>query len=719
MTDEDKPRLHTDRRLRILAGVVLAYGLLYWVPGSPLPDRLPWGVLVQGLVFGTSYALQAMGLILIFRTTRIVNFGYAAMGAMPAALGISLFMEHDFGWVPAIILSVAWGALVGAAVDVLVIRRFSRASRLVLTVATIGLGQVLAAMALITTTALGGRAIIGNIATPFDGSVFVRPYPVRGDHILLLVVAPLALAALGWFLLRTPAGMAVRGAAENEDRALLLGIPVRRLQTIVWAVAGALSTLTYITRAPFTGVIPDALAGQTGILPGLAAAVIARFRSLPMALAGGIGLGIIEWSIRWNIRAESIFDVTFLVVIIVALLFQRGSISRADAASDGGWDVASVVRPVPEALRRLPEVRVPRAIILGLVALAAIVIPAGASPSSLVLMAFAVVWAIVAVSLVVLTGWGGNISLGQFGVVGISAMAAGNVIGRWNLDVFAALIAATVTGAVVAGVIGVPALRIRGMYLAVTTLAFAVALDSYFLNPSNFPGLVPERIIRPVIWKRFSLDDPQVAYFLCLGALVLVMLALGSLRRSRTGRVILGVRDNDRGAAMLSVPVTRIRLQTFMLSGAIAGLGGGLYVLILAGTAPSTFRPELSFLVFSFAVIGGLGSVAGAISGVLFFRFVDWWLAESFTGATVTILRLSLTGAGLLFVLYVLPGGLWQLVQSVRDRYLRFVANRRGLVVPSLTRDSRQGPEASLLGAGTSPGHDPTALTRDRVEVDA
>jgi len=682
------PSWSSDRRVRIGAAAVLAHLALYWVPGSPLPDKLPWGVVTQGVIFGTSYALQAMGLILIFRTTRIVNFGYAAMGAMPAALGISLFLEHGVGWFPAIALSMVWGAVIGALVDVLVIRRFARASRLVLTVATIGLGQLLAAFAIVTTTALGGRSLVGNIATPLDGSWFVRPYPLRGDHILMVGVAPVAIAALGWFLLRTSAGMAVRGAAENQDRALLLGIPVRRLQTIVWAVAGALSTLTYITKAPFTGVIPDALAGQTGILPGLAVAVIARFSSLPMALAGGIGLGIAEWTIRWNVRAESIFDVTFLVVILVALLVQRGRMSRAEAG-DGGWDAAGVVRPIPEMLRKLPEVRIPRIVIGVLLALFVVVIPLSASPSSVVLMSFGVVWAMVAVSLVVLTGWGGNISLGQFGIVGIGAMAAGNAIARWNLDVFASLALSTLVGAAVAGIIGVPAIRIRGLYLAVTTLAFAVALDSYFLNPANFPELVPGRIIRPVVWKRFPLDSQWVTYFLCLGSLVVVILALQALRRSRAGRVMLGVRDNDRAAAALAVPVIKVRLQTFLVAGAISGLAGGLYVIVLSGAGPNTFRPEMSFAVFSFAVIGGLGSVAGAISGVAFFRFIDWYLADAYSGATVTILRLSMSGFGLLFILYFLPGGLWQLVQRTRDRYLRAVAARRGLFVPTLTADKR------------------------------
>jgi branched-chain amino acid transport system permease protein len=304
-------------------------------------------------------------------------------------------------------------------------------------------------------------------------------------------------------------------------------------------------------------------------------------------------------------------------------------------------------------------------------------------------MSFAVVWGLVGVSLVVLTGWGGNISLGQFGIVGVGAMAAGNVVMRWNLDLFLGLAAAVATGAIVSVLIGLPALRIRGFYLAVTTLAFAVALDSYFLNPVNFSGWVPDRIIRPALWKRFDLESQWVTFYFCVATLALTALVVRKIRASRVGRTMIGTRDNERAAAALAVPTTRVKLQTFVLSGCIAGLAGGLYVLVAGGAGQGSYRPVMSIEVFSFAVIGGLGSVAGALSGVFFFRLVDYLLAQYASGDVAAILRLSLTGGGLLAVLYFLPGGLWQFVQRVRDHYLRWVADRRGLLVPSLVADRR------------------------------
>jgi branched-chain amino acid transport system permease protein len=681
-------RLASDRRARLGALGALAWFVAYWIPGSPLPRVIPWGVVTQGIIFGTSYALLAMGLILIYRTTRIVNFAYGAMGAMPGSLSVGLFVAQGWSYWLAILVGVAVGVASGAAVELLVIRRFASSSRLVLTVASIGLAQVLGAIGLIIGVALGTDALIGNIDTPLSGSWFVRPYPIRGDHLLMLGVAPVVLVGLGWFLLRTDAGRAVRAAAENQDRARLLGVPVPRLQTLVWGLAGGISTITFITKAPFTGVVPDALVGTTSILPGLAVAVIARFQSLPTALWAGVALGIAEWTIRWNVTAESIFDVTFLVVILVALLLRKEKLSRAETG-ESSWDSAGVLKPIPGVLRSLPEVRWVQLGIAGLAGLALLIVPLQSQPSTVVLMSFAVVWGLVAVSLVVLTGWGGNISLGQFGIVGLSAMAAGNVVMRWNADLFLAIAAGVVAGAVVSVLIGLPALRIRGLYLAVTTIAFAVALDSYFLNPVNFSSFVPDRIHRPVLWKRFDLDSQWVTFYLCLASLALTAVVVRRIRASRAGRVMVGTRDNERAAAALAVPTTRVKLQTFVFSGCIAGLAGALYVVVASGTGQGSFHPNMSIEVFSFAVIGGLGSIVGALSGVFFFRLVDYLLAQHASGDLAAILRLSLTGGGLLMILYFLPGGLWQFVQAQRDRYLRWVAQRRGLHVPSLVADRR------------------------------
>lgn len=674
----------TSTRWRRIA-LAVAVAIVTWlVANAVLPDGAPLGIVLQGVVFGTITGLLAVGLVLIYRTNRIINFAYAAMGGVGGVLTVQLFNEAGLPYVAAVAIGVVVGLAIGGLVEVLAVRRFENSSRLVLTVATIGLAQVLAGIQLYTPRFFDSTGFegAGGFVTPLSDIGFnVGVVRFNGNHLLILAAIPPILAALAWFLLRTDAGVAVRAAAENRDRALLLGIPIRRLTTLVWIVAGGLASLTFILKAPFAGGLAT-IGGPASLLPALAAAVIARMVSLPTAFLGGIGLGILEQVTFWNTQKASSIDVAFLAVILAALLLQRRRLSRAEEAGEATWSLAEVVRGIPTELRALPEVRGVKYAGLVLLLALAIVLPRTWEVSTVSLAATAMIFGIVVVSLVVLTGWGGNISLGQFAIVGVGAVAAGNILVRYNIDLFVTLAVAGLAGGLVALVVGLPALRIRGLFLAATTLAFAVAFDSFFLNPNNFPGIVQTSVTRPTLWQgRYDLDEGLVFYYLTLAFLVLSILVAVSVRRARSGRVILATRDNVRAAAAAGVPTTGVRLTGFVLSGVLAGIAGGLFVVQIRGAGAGSFNPNLSIEVFSAAVIGGMASIGGALSGVFLLR----WLEQVLSGEA----RLLVTGAGLLFILMILPGGIAQVIFRVRDRLLRRVAERRGLLVPSLVEDRR------------------------------
>jgi branched-chain amino acid transport system permease protein len=675
--------LEHDRRLRaaaIVAAIVVAYPIL----GAVLPDGAPVGVTLQGAVFGTVTALLAMGLILLYRTDSIVNFSYGAMGLVGGNLGVNLYLEAGWNYFLAMGTGVLAGLAVGGIVEIAVIRRFKDASRLVLTVATIGLAQILGYFgAFFIPQRFGSSGLIGGFETPFTFGFDIEPVRFTAGHILIIAAVPPIIAGLSWFLLRTDAGVAVRAAAQNKERALLLGIPIHRLKTIVWIVAGGLAALTIILRAPFAGTASNPLTAPiTVLLPALAAAVIARMESLPVAFGAGVGLGVLDQLVRWNVDKASTADLAFLLVILGALLLQSGKMSRAHDVSFT-VHLAGVVRSVPAELRHLPEVRITKWALVALSGAAAVMIPRGWAPSSLSLAATATVWALVAVSLVVLSGWTGKISLGQFGIVGVAAIAAGNIVERWNIDIFVTLLIAGAVGALTALVVGLPALRIRGLFLGVTTLAFAVALDSFFLNPVNFPDYVPDNVNPPILWDRFDASEQLPMYYLGLGVLSLGILLTACLRRTRWGRVLHAVKENEKTAQAHAVPTTMVKLVAFCYSGFLAGLAGGVYVLVLRGARVGSFQPTMSLEVFSMTVIGGLGSILGALLGVLTFRYLQTAVSGE--------LRLAISGAGLLLVLYALPGGFGQAVYWVRDQLLRQVARRRGIHVPSLIEDSRSG----------------------------
>lgn len=674
--------LQGDARFRALAigvGVIVAYPIV----GALLPDGAPLGVTLQGAVFGTVTSLLAMGLILLYRTDRIINFSYGAMGLVGGNLGVNLYLEAHWNYFVAMGVGVAGGLAVGGLVEVAVIRRFKDASRLVLTVATIGLAQILGYIgAIFIPQRFGSTGLVGGFSTPFTFGFEVGPVRFTAGHIFIMAAVPPIIAGLSWFLLRTDAGVAVRAAAQNKERAQLLGIPIERLKTIVWIVAGGLAALTIVLQAPFSGTASNPLTAPiTVLLPALAAAVIARMESLPVAFVAGIGLGVLDQLVRWNVGKASAADLAFLIVILAALLFQSGKLSRAHDASFT-VELAGVVRPVPSELRHLPEVRYTKWALVGLAAALAIWVPRGWAPSSQSLAATATVWALVAVSLVVLSGWSGKISLGQFGIVGVAAIAAGNIVQHWNIDIFLTVLIAGAVGAATALLIGLPALRIQGLFLAVTTLAFAVALDSFFLNPVNFPNAVPDNVNPPIFWDRFDGSEQLPLYYLGLGTLAVGIALTASLRRSRWGRVLHAVKENEKTAQAQAIPTTQVKLIAFCYSGFLAGLAGAVYVQVLRGARVGSFQPTMSLEVFSMTVIGGLGSILGALLGVLTFRY----LATVLSGE----LRLALSGAGLLVVLYVLPGGFGQGVYWLRDQALRRIAIRRGIHVPSLLKDSRE-----------------------------
>ena len=293
-------------------------------------------------------------------------------------------------------------------------------------------------------------------------------------------------------------------------------------------------------------------------------------------------------------------------------------------------------------------------------------------------MSVALVWGIVAVSLVVLTGWGGHISLGQFAIVGDGRGGRGRPRPALRHRPVRDAARAGVAGGAVALLVGLPALRIRGPFLAVTTLAFAVALDSYFLNPTYFSSVIPQSIERQVLWARYDLEGERAMYYLCLAFLVLAIVVAHGVRRARAGRALLATRDNERAAEAMAVPSTRVKLTGFVLAGVIAGVAGGLHVGVLHGARLGSYQPLQSLQVFSMAVIGGMGSVGGALLGVFALRLA---------GQLSAAYRLLITGTGLLVVLLVVPGGLGAAALRLRDRALRMIANRRGIIVPSLVAD--------------------------------
>ena len=669
---------------------VLAQLLLGRMQVGPLDVGLQDGIVprtiwLNGAAIGLLYGLLGMGLILVYRANRIINFAQAALGAVPAVLCLQLINAKGVNYWLTLPVLVAVAVGLGAFVDAVLMRRFRDAPRLIATVATIGVSLLLTLGEVVVQQVVTGELISSSaFSTPFSRfRVTLGPLVYDGNFLVAIVVTAAICAGLGAFFRYTDMGIAVRAAAENGERASLLGIPVARVSTIVWILAALLSAVAIFLRAPMVGLTVGSSIGPSVLLYGLAAAVIARMDSLPMCVLAGMGIGMVDQGAVWATSRGSLSQALMLVVILVALLAQRGAISRAMDTGVATWQAAREYRPVPAELRDCREVVLARGALANVVLLVAVVLPLVLPDRFAGRFAQVAIFAIVGVSLVILTGWAGQISLGQFAFAGVGSLVAGGMAVR-GWDFFACLAAAGLAGAIVAVLVGLPALRIQGLFLAVTTLAFAFTVEKLLLNPTYAGSWLPgigEPVARPRLYGRFSTLSDTRFYFVCLAFLALSLLVARSLRRYRFGRVLIGSRDNGRAVQAYGVNLARTRLTAFAIAGFVAAVAGGLLAFQLQSVDASTFTPERSIAMFTIAAIGGMTSLPGAVLGAVFVEGIPFLFDGNQN------IRLLTSSVGLLFLLMFVPGGLSQLAYGGRDAFLRWVAARNGIHVPSLVAD--------------------------------
>jgi len=710
-------------RADLRGAATIGVGVLAMLVFTQVLYPAPSAILFLGVVLGSLSALVAMGLVLIYRANRIVNFAQGDMGAMASVLAASLYVGPKLPFFVCVAIGLVAALVTGVVVEVGLIRRFKNAPRLVLTVATIGISQLLAAVQL-------GLPQLFDFDTapqppvPFDFTFEWFPVIFRGGHLLILIVVPLVAAGLVVFFRRSRVGIAIRAAAESANRAALLGIPVKRINTLVWVLAAGMSGVGVLLRLPIQGVQIGGVLGPSLMLRALAAAVIGRMESLPRTMMAAIGIGVIEQAVLYQTGRTIIVDGVLLGVILVGLLVTRqGDTSRSRDAGVETWGATREVRPIPRELMARREVRLGVYGVSALVGLFLVFFPLRMSPSQVNLFSVGIIMAILICSLVVLTGWAGQISLGHLAIVGFGAAISGS-LAQQGKDFFVCILAGALTGAVIYLLLGFPALRIRGPFFAVTSLAFATATGTFFLNEEFFPWLVPDgslRVVRPVLFRKFDLESSYTFYYVLLIAFAFSAALIWRIRNSRTGRALVGNRDNTRAVQSYGVSPRRIQLTAFALSGAMAGMAGALFMFSQHGfnSGSSILDPANSIKLFAMGVIGGLSSVPGAVIGAAYLTFVDY---SSFTREPLS--RFFASGVGVLIILLVFPSGLGSVVYNLRDGLLRAVARRRNIVVPSLLADVRVEDAAEVLPdlgvtehvvheTKSQPSDDPLLLVRD------
>lgn len=669
----------------LLAGVgVSQWNLAEW--------SYSWQLFYQGLVNGIIVAGLAAGLVLVYRATRIINFAHAAVGVFAASVGGLLVDGYGWNFWVSMILVVFLGALVGGVIELTVVRRLFDRPRLVLFVATLGVNQLL----LFATIQLPDTGVPDRFPTAFTNNWDFGPLRIRADQLSALVGTAILLGVLFWMLQRTRFGVKVRASADNADATRLSGISTRWISTQVWVAAGVLSTLSIILFAPVTGQNSNTLFGAVSdalLLKALAAALLAYLVSFPRALLAGLAIGVVDQFIVANVDfSGASTNLVVFVVVLVTLLRHNRRIFAGE--SEGSFFATPRDKLAPEHIRKLPwAAAIPKAGVAVMLLAGALLPLLLTTPSTVNLYSRVLIYMIVAMSAVVLTGWAGQLSLGQFAFVGLGAFATNAVVRQGSAlyneqHFFVALLAAVAVGVLVAVVIGGPALRFRGLSLAVVTFGFAIIAQGWLFKRDFFLGDGFQADVRRPTGP-IDLTSPRAYYYLCLGATVAAALLCHRYRRSGVGRSLLAVRDNEENAAAYTVSPARSKLGAFALAGGLASLAGGLLAGLQIQFGDALFPPQESLRIVSIAVIGGVASVLGAVLGAL------WVVALPVLVGDTAEIRLLTSGVGLLILLMYFPGGLIQIVQAGRDHLFNWLAARS-------SRPGTQPPERRAVGALSS-----------------
>lgn len=608
--------------------------------------------IVVGTTRGLIYGILALGLVMIYKGTKVLNLAQPYFGLFGAFVCWWLTAEASFlpfeestrpRFFVALVLTLAIVGLQAMGLERALFRRLRRAPRLVTLVATLAIGQgVLGLVVVLFERNQEQAEQLRIIPTVVRGIIDVGDINLTGGDLQVLALVPLIALELALFFRFSRFGVAIRAAAENSDSARLLGISVDKVASFSWITGLVLSALAGILLASSQGTLAISTLSTGFLVRALAAALIGGLTSLPGALAGGlivgIGEAIISGVFRDTIGAADV--VFFLAVVVMLIVRPQGLFGEREETEDKVAFVPAL-RDLPEQLARSFFGLATRRVVMVSFAVFAVAVSLATGSATNGILTLVCITAMVGVSLTVLMGYTGQISLGHWALVGVGAFAAANLHGRIGVPFLLTVPLVVVIGMLVSLIIGIPALRIKGLYLAVVTLTFSYAAELYVFRselvgggqtgqPMNIPKLGP-----------FDLDAPsnRPLFAFSLVMLLASIWVARNLLESRTGRTFLALRENEKAAATLGVSLTRARLTAFAISGGIASLAGVVFALRVGTVNATDFPTELSLVVVLMVMIGGLGALSGSFLGafVVFgapflFQFDNAWIIPIGTG---------------------------------------------------------------------------------------
>jgi ABC-type branched-subunit amino acid transport system ATPase component/ABC-type branched-subunit amino acid transport system permease subunit len=637
------------------------------------------GTFVLGLLNGLTIGLLAVGLVLVYKSNRFLNLAHAQLGTLSALLLAKVVLDWGWNCWLAFPLAVALGAGTGMLLDryVFDVMRRKTSSQVRLLLLSVGVSQVLLALTFIPQLSPDASKVRAY-PQPFDPDLTIGGVVLSGMSVLTAVLIPVVVGCLAAFLRYSALGRQIRAAASNVEAARLCGISVRRVSALSWGLAGSLSAISAVLQAPNQSTFNFSALGPYLLMLTLGAAAVGAFVSLPAALAGGLGLGLLVQIVTAETSSGAKGEVAAFLAILVIVFVRGRALGRAFAVSGSAVDERPPLR-IPASVRSHPLVRFRHAGSIAaalLVAVVAPLFPYFRAEGHRFLLVLVLLYALLAIAMTMLVGWGGQVSLGHFAVVGLGAYLAA----RWGASGWSLTALLLVVGLVCAGVlvlIGLPALKVRGLTLAVTTIGFAVIAPDWLFRQDWAGSSKPFVDVAPFAIGP-SLGTPQSmlgVYYVALTVLVVGAASAVALRRSSVGRLVLAVRDNERASASFGVNPATIKLAILGVSGFFAGAVGVLYADTWRVVAPTQFTADFSVALLALPVIGGLGSVGGAIAAACLLYTVTFFVGPSVSGlfgdtGNSLGFQLFLAGGGQVAILLAYPSGLAGFAQ---DRWQRLI----------------------------------------------
>lgn len=580
-------------------------------------------ITLNGILVGIMYALIALGFSLVYRVTSVINLsqgGFCILGALGA---YALEVNAGWGLPAAFLVSTLAVTLIGAAIAAFVfvpgLHRLSNANMLMLTAGLL--------------TLLSGSMLLVWGAQPYALPAFSQARPIAFGNVSVPVqglwivgVASLLVGCLWYLLARTRFGQALRACAENPVAATLMGISVTRMQVFSFSLAAMIGAMAGIVMAPMTSLQFDT--GSLFTVWGFIAVAIGGIGSFLGALVGGVFLGVLS-QLSTAYLSSLYSNAIALGLLLVVLLWRPNGLFSAGPARR--QDVRDEPRIWKHITRLQPHVSWSLAG-LGFVGLLIVpfLVSSGGILSGLVI---AGILYIALLGLDVLMGYAGQVSLGQAGFMAIGGYTAGYLATQYHVSPLVGTLIGAVLSLIVSLLLAVVTLRLRGIYLALATLAFgllvesaAVGLVSITGGPSGLVG-IPSFSVGPLVFSS------QVSmYYLVAGLIVVLLFFLVGLARSGFGRALQAIRTDQMAAAALGINVVRCKLVAFSISAVIASIAGSLYAFFFHFLSPDMVGTSRSLELVAMLIIGGEGTLVGPLFGAvlltllpdIFQSFAQW-----------------------------------------------------------------------------------------------